>query len=339
MTNRREFVKRSVLAGAGLSAASYVFPAHANQEKELKAGIIGLDTSHSPAFTKLINDPQNPKMQGVKVAYAYPFGSKRIEASASRIPKYIEDVKALGVQVLDSLEEVVKASDVLLLETNDGTLHVEQFLSIVKSKKPVFIDKPVAAKLSDVIKIYDLAKQNGVPIFSSSSLRYMEGAQKVRYQNAVGKVTGAEAYSPQHIEPMHTDLFWYGIHGVEILYTIMGPGCEQVRRMTGPEQDIVIGKWKDGRIGTYRGDVSGRQFYGGTAYGTERVLSVGPFDGYHALVEVSVQFFKDRKSPVDDQETIELYTFMEAADVSKNRSGEWVNLQEVFALASMEAKK
>src|SRR5690606_38709595 len=152
MSNRRQFMKQSVLAGmAALTAGHHTFAANTFQGKELKAGLIGLDTSHSPAFTKLINDPQNAK--GLKVAYAYPFGSKRIESSASRIPQYTKEIKDLGVTVVDSLKEVIDASDVLMLMTNDGTLHLEQVMPVLEVGKPVYVDKPVAARLPEVLKI------------------------------------------------------------------------------------------------------------------------------------------------------------------------------------------
>lgn len=337
MIDRRSFIRHSALAGVALGFG--INSTRANPADEIKVGIIGLDTSHSPAFTKIINDPKNPLMQGIKVRFAYPYGSTKIEASASRIPQYTREIKDLGVEVVDSLTGLIDKSDVVMLETNDGTLHLEQILPVLKANKPVFVDKPVAARLLDVIRIYEAVAKYKVPMFSSSPLRYVEGAQKVRYQNAVGQVIGAEAYSPQKTEPSHTDLYWYGIHGVELLYAMMGTGCEFVRRFTEKEQDLVIGKWKDGRIGTFRGDLQTRQYYGGTAYGTTGVLPVGPFAGYQALVEVVVKFFKDKKPPVDSKETLELYTFMEAADVSKNQGGEWVSLQKVYDQVLLESRK
>ena len=337
---RRTFIKSTAAAGGTfgitMSSPSETF---AKGMKDIKIGLIGLDTSHSPAFTKFVNDPSNPKMKGFKVSHAYPHGSSKIESSASRIPQYTTEIKALGVEVVDTLQKVIDSSDVIMLMTNDGTLHVEQIMPVLKARKPVFVDKPVAARLADVIRIYDAVKKYNVPMFSSSPLRYLEGAQKVRNENAVGRVIGAEAYSPQKTEPSHTDLFWYGIHGVEILYTLMGTGCESIKRITGNEQDTVVGIWKDGRIGTYKGDLQTRQYYGGTAYGTTGVLPVGPFNGYQALVEVVIQFFRDGKPPVTPDETIELYTFMEAADVSKNRGSEWINLKQVYDDAAKEALK
>jgi hypothetical protein len=334
---RRTFIRRSAGMGGLLALGAHTTSAFPGQD-EIRIGIIGLDTSHSPAFTKLINDPQNPKMNGIRVTSAYPYGSKRIEFSASRIPQFTKEIEALGVNVVSSIDSLIASSDVIMLMTNDGSLHFEQILPVLKAGKKVFLNKPFGANLLDVIKIYDLIHHYNVPVFSSSALRYLEGAQKVRYEDAVGKLIGADAYSPQKTEPSHTDLFWYGIHGVEILYTMMGAGCERVKRMTEKEQDIVIGMWSDGRIGTYKGDLQTRQFYGGTAYGTDGVLAVGPFDGYQALVDRIVQFFRDGKPPVDERETLEIYTFMEAADESKRQHGAWVKLKAVYERELLRAK-
>src|SRR3954468_15814160 len=123
---------------------------------------------------------------------------------------------------------------------------------VIKAGKPMFIDKPVAASLNDVISIYAAAKQANVPIFSSSSLRYMQSVQDV-VKGKVGAVLGADTFSPATLEKTHPDLFWYGIHGVEILFTIMGTGCKQVVRIHTNDTDVVVGTWKDGRVGTFRG--------------------------------------------------------------------------------------
>lgn len=335
MKQRREFLKESVLAGAGLAFASYSGFGKLSgiRIEDLRLGIIGLDTSHSPAFIKLINDDKNPMMKGIRVTAAYPYGSRTIESSYSRIPGYIEEVKALGVDIVDSIDALLNRVDGVLLETNDGKPHYEQALQVYKAGKPIFIDKPVGASLADVIKIYNAAQDYNVQVFSSSGLRFLKKAQAVRHESIIGEVTGADAFSPSKYEPSHTDLFWYGIHGVEILYTLMGTGCKSVQRIITEETDMVIGKWGDGRIGTFRGDRYGRQNYGGTAFGSNGVVSVGPFAGYGPLVEKIVEFFRTNNSPVSREETLELYTFMEAADVSRDRKGAWVELKDVFEKA------
>jgi predicted dehydrogenase len=336
MNKRRQFIKRSVATGIGISANIPVSLARSENSvnSDIKLGIIGLDTSHSPAFTKYINDPEKESMKGVNVIAAYPYGSRNIESSAKRIPQYTQQLKEMGVTIIDNLGSLIDQVDCILLETNDGNLHLEQALQVIESKKPLFIDKPVAADLGDVIRIYTAAKENQVPLFSSSSLRYVKKAQDVRYRQEIGEVTGASTYGPEHIEPSHTDLFWYGIHGVELLYTLMGTGCTHIKRILTANTDLVIGKWSGERLGTFRGDLQGRQQYGGTAFGTKSALDVGTSEGYGPLLEKIIEFFRTGNSPVEAEETLELYTFMEAADVSKKHNGEWVELKEVYDMAA-----
>ncbi|QEG42810.1 Oxidoreductase family, NAD-binding Rossmann fold [Roseimaritima ulvae] len=309
----------------------------ASAEPELlKIGIIGLDTSHAPAFTKAFNaDPADPEMQNCRVVAAYPYGSQTIESSSSRIPKYTEELRGLGVDIVDSIDELLKRVDCVLLETNDGQLHRAQAQQVIDAGKPMFIDKPVAANLTDTLAIYKLAAEKQVPIFSSSSLRYTDGAQAIR-RGDYGDVLGCATYSPCKLEPSHTDLYWYGIHGVESLYTCMGPGCESVTRTSSEDFELVVGKWADGRIGTFRGIRKGKSGYGGTAFTTEAVQAVGTYQGYRPLVVQIAKFFRSGKPPIDAEETIELYAFMQAADESKRQGGAPVRIADVLQQAQDE---
>ena len=309
----------------------------ASAQPARKVGIIGLDTSHSMAFTRLLNDPDvAADLAGYRVVAAYPHGSANIESSVSRIPGYTEEIKQLGVEVVDSITELLALVDVVLLETNDGRPHYEQALQVVEAGKPVFIDKPVAASLVDAIRIFEAAARHGVPLFTSSSLRYTENAQAIR-SGAIGAVLGADAYSPATLEPTHPDLFWYGIHGVELLFTVMGPGCETVQRISRDSADVVVGTWSDGRIGTFRGTRAGTHGYGGTAFGETETREMGPYDGYRALVVKIVQFFESGAAPVPPEETLEIYAFMEAADESKRQGGRPVNVQAMLDRARRQA--
>ncbi len=240
----------------------------------------------------------------------------------------------MGVEIVDSIKKLLSKVDAVLLETNDGRPHLEQARQVIRAGKTVFIDKPVAGSLTDAVKIYREAADKNVAVFSASSLRYLKNAQDVRYNNKIGKVVGADTFSPASLEPTHPDLFWYGIHGVEILFTVMGTGCETVTRFQTPDTDVVVGKWKDGRIGTFRGTRSGTHDYGGIAFGTDANLTLGPFEGYEALVVKIGEFFKSGVSPVDAVETLEIYAFMEAADESKRRGGQAVPVDEVLKKAS-----
>lgn len=299
----------------------------------VKVGIIGLDTSHSPAFARLINSSGG---EGILAEYevvaAYPYGSRTIESSYERIPGYIDDVEALGVEIVTSIDDLLSRVDVVLLETNDGKPHREQALQVIAAGKPLFVDKPVAASLEDVVAIYDAAEKAGVPLFSSSSLRYMSNAQDVR-NGSIGTVHGAFAYSPAHLEPSHTDFYWYGIHGVETLFTVMGTGCEVVVRMHADGADAATCTWDDGRIATFYGMRNGATGYGGTAFGSEGIASLGPYEGYEALVRAILEFFDAGIAPVDAAETLEIYAFMTAADESKRLGGAPVRIDAMLQRA------
>lgn len=303
----------------------------------LKIGIIGLDTSHSPAFAKGFNAvPADPEMQNCRVVAAYPYGSKTIESSSSRIPGYTKQFEEMGIEIVDSVADLISKVDCVLLETNDGQVHLEQAEQVIKAGKPLFIDKPVAADLPDVLTIFALAKEHNVPMFSSSSLRYIDGAQAVRNGDA-GKVLSCDTYSPCKTEPSHSDLYWYGIHGVEALYTCMGTGCETVTRTSTDDFDMVVGKWDEGRIGTFRGLRAGKNGYGGTAFTSEKIVPIGSYQGYRPLLVEIAKFFRTGESPVPEAETIELYAFMKAAEESKRQGGKPVAIATVMKQAKEAA--
>ena len=304
----------------------------------IRVGMIGLDTSHCLAFAKLLNTKDAQHVPGCRLTLVYPKGSPDIKSSVERVPKYTEDIQKLGVEIIHDLDAMIAQVDAVLLETNDGRPHLEQVIPALKAGKPVFIDKPIAGSLVDTITIFKLAEHYKVPVFSSSSLRFAAAAQEVR-NGSIGEVTGCDAYSPCSLEATHPDLFWYGIHGCETLFTVMGSGCESVVRTQTPNFDQVTGVWAGGRIGTFRGIRAGSGGYGGTAFGTKGVAAVGKYDGYRPLALEFVKFFQTGVVPVSPEETINLYAFMEAADESKRQGFIPVKIADVMAKAEAEAAK
>lgn len=318
---------------ASLFLAAFSLFGNASAEdaaKKFRAGIIGLDTSHVIAFTKLLNAPDAPpELSGCQVVAAYPKGSSDIASSTSRVPGYTAQMKELGVEIVDSIEALLGKVDVVMLESNDGRVHLEQIRPVLKAGKPVFIDKPMTASLADAILIFDEAAKAGVPVFSSSSLRFSKSTSEVR-AGKLGKVTYCETRSPCSLEKTHPDLFWYGIHGVESLFTVMGTGCETVKRRTSSEGTIEVeGSWAGGRTGIYR---EGKG-YGGLARGEKGEAAVGEYESYRPLVVEIVKFFRSGVPPVPPAETLELLAFMEAADESKRLNGEAVSIRSVMEKA------
>ncbi|HEV8001633.1 MAG TPA: Gfo/Idh/MocA family oxidoreductase [Planctomycetaceae bacterium] len=331
--------KSAAKTPADKMAATKPSPAKGSPKAPIRVGMIGLDTSHCAAFTQALNDPKAaPDIAGFRVVAAYPRGSADIVSSTERIPEYTKDFRKRGVEIVDSISALLPKVDVVLLETNDGRPHLEQALAVMKAGKPLFIDKPIAGSLADAIAIFEASKRYHVPVFSSSSLRFSKNTLEAR-NGKVGPVQRCETTSPCHLEKTHPDLFWYGIHGVESLFTVMGTGCKSVRRtQSTATDDVVVGQWEGGRVGTFHGTRS-KGGYGGKATGTKGTLDVGAYDGYRPLVVAIVDFFRTGIAPVKEDETLEIYAFMEAADESKRQHGAEVTLASVMTKARVEADR
>lgn len=320
-----------------LAASPLVYSASA-AEPEIRVGIIGLDTSHVVAFTTLLNRDDAPdRVPGARVVAAFPQGSRDIESSVARVPEYTGKLRDLGVEMVPSIAALVERVDAVMLESNDGRVHLEQAVPVLTAGKPLFIDKPMAASLADAITIFTIARERRTPVFSASSLRFGPATQAVR-TGSIGAVLGCDTYSTCTFEPTHPDLFWYGIHGCESLFTVMGKGCRTVTRTSTADAELVTGVWEGGRIGTFRGLRAGKTGFGGTAFGTTGIAPVGEYVGYRPLVVEIVKFFRTGTAPFDERETVEILAFMEAADESRRNDGRAVVVADVIARAEAVAK-
>lgn len=322
---------------AAILFASAAFGQETKSEPVFRIGIIGTTTSHVPAAVKLINEnPDGDELfKGFKITAAYPGGMPDNPDSWGRVQKYSDECKAKGITLYPTIEAMLAEVDGVLLESVDGRPHLEQAKPVLAAKKRMFIDKPLAGSLADVLEIFRLADEAGVEIFSASSLRYSAGAQKMRNEKPLGEILGADAFSPCALNRKHPDLYWYGIHGVETLFTLMGPGCESVSRTQTPDTELAVGVWKNGKIGTFRG-MRQKGFYKGIVYAEKGSSDTGGYDGYKPLFIEVCKYFQTGKAPVDPNETIEIFAFMSAADASKKANGASVKLADVLAEAKAE---
>jgi len=314
------YVRKTILIGLALSWLA--------SGADFRLGIIGTDTSHVPAFTRLLNQNDADHVPGARVVAAFKGGSPDIESSISRVEEYAQEVHAkYGVEIVPDLPTLLSKVDGVLLESVDGRRHLEQARAVIAAHKPLFIDKPLASTLEDAREIARLAKEAGVPWFSSSSLRFGAIGASMWFPDT----TGAGTWGPGPLEPHHAlDLSWYGIHAVELLYTVMGPGCQTVARSSTADADVMVGQWKDGRIGTVR-TVRPYSDYGAVVYrGRETVVShpqASAAADYLPLVRQIVNFFSTGKPPVPNDVTLEIFAFMDAAQRSKQQGGQAVPLR------------
>ena len=321
-----------------LFAFGIVMHVQSAEPAPLRAGMIGLDTSHVPAFAKIFNNPKAiGDVAGIKVVAGYPGGTD-IPMSRDRVKGFTEQLRGMGIEIVDTIPQLLEKVDVVLLESVDGRIHLQEATPVIKAGKPLFIDKPAAGSLADTIAIYDLAKKHNVPCFSSSSLRFVPGVQDLLKNEKLGTIVGAITWGSCSYQEGTPDMFFYGIHGIEPLYALMGTGCETVTRIQTPDTDVISGVWKDGRIGTYRGIRRHKADFGAIAFGSKAIVPAERGGGYDELCREIGRFFKTRKPPVQPDETIEIFAFMEAAEESKRQNGAPVSLKEVLAKARAEAQ-
>jgi predicted dehydrogenase len=304
-----------------------------DSNEPIRVGIIGLDSSHVIAFTKSLNDPSDKDhVAGLRVVAAYKGGSPDVESSWSRVDKYTTELRdKWKVDIVNDIPTLCSKVDAVLLESVDGRTHLEQVKPVFAAHKLVFIDKPLAGSYKDAKEIAELGKAAGVPWFTASSLRFWSETKRLKNPGGIGHILAFDVLGPSIREPHVPSLFWYGVHAVEMLYQLMGPGCKSVTMQVSGNQDVVVGKWKDGRLGVMRGFSSGLYAFSITVYGDKGVLhSEQEPKGYGLLLVEIAKFFKTHVAPVDPSESLEVIAFMEGADLSVAHGGVAVPLTEIM---------
>jgi hypothetical protein len=289
----------------------------------IRLGMLDFDTSHCVAFTQRINHTGVDEKQfvdGAQVVIGCPGESK---LSPERIAGFTTEMKKLGVPLVDKPEEMIGKVDAMLIESVDGTVHLERSKPFLDAGIPCFIDKPFTCSVADGKKLIAVAEKKKVPIFSSSSLRYAPEVIEFTQDARPGKLIGCVVHSPASLPALpdrNAGLFHYGIHGVEVLYTLMGPGCQRVTCTHESGTDVVTGTWKDGRVATFRGIRDGAAGYGFTAFSEKgiKTVSIKTDMIYRELCKKIVETFEKKMSVLDPNITLEIVAFIEAA----NKSGE-----------------
>lgn len=332
------FTRRALLGYTAAAMSLAGLPAQAADDpRQIRIGIIGLDTSHVTVFANHFNrdNRQHPDLKNLRVTAAYPAGNPEFPLSRNRVEGFTKEVRELGVEIVPSLEALLLLVDAVLLESVDGTQHLQQAIPVFEARKPLFIDKPLAASLRDVYAMAELGRKHQVPWMTASSSRFTPGYPELRNNDQVGEILGCDAYSQSRAAIGHPDLFWYGVHGVDLLYSLMGTGCQSVTAVQTQFSEQVSGTWNNGHVGTYRAirEHSGKTGLGATVFGAKGIVHVDNYYDYFPLVVAIAKFFRTRQSPIPAEEMVEVFAYMAAAEESKRRRGLPVALSEVVDAA------
>ena len=302
--------------------------------QSLRLGIIGTDSSHTVEFTRLLNNASaQDHVPGATIVVAYRGGSPRIAMSRDRIEKFTQQLENSSVPFVPAISDLCPRVDGLLLLSVDPELRPEEFRQAIACNKPVFVDKPFAPSLDDALQMAKLARDHHTAWFSASALRYAT-------TDLPHDATSAEVWGSGNLgENYRLDLAWYGIHSIEALYGIFGPGVESVARTHTAQTDVLTMVWRDGRTGTVRlvrpDEPFGAEVFLPSHPPVQKALSTG----YVPLVRAIVTFMQTGQPPVSAAETLEIFAVMDASQRSQRENGRQVMLPTTSILRRTMATK
>lgn len=296
----------------------------------IRVGLVDFDTSHVAAFTQRLNHigvGSEEWVEGATVVAGFPGDS---DMMPERIPGYVEQLTGYGVPLVESADDLLGRIDAVMITSQQGARHRERARPFLEAGLPTFIDKPFAGNVQDAEAIIALAHAHKAPLMSCSALRWAPEVQgALQRRDEYGKILSADVWTTAMLHAGNPGLLQYSIHGVEILYTLMGVGCESVQAVFTPGGEVVTGLWGDGRIATVRGIRDGAGGFGLTAHYEKghHAATVQSGGYYREMLRQIVGMFETRQEPIPTAEMREAIAFCDAAAESIARNGASVALR------------
>lgn len=258
----------------------------------LKIAILGADSSHVEAYTELIHAGQRAQ---VVALWGADFDQATEKAAALGIP-----------QVAETPAQALQNADAVMVEARYGDDHFPLVQAALDHRLPVYVDKPLTNNFHQAEMLIRQATQQNVPLFSCSPLRY---APEVIGMDATGWISASVAGLSEYpaLGERANNVYFYGIHLVEMLSAVFGVGGVFVDVTTSPRVDIATLRYPSGQSAALHFLRGCREIYHLTAYLPDRVLSVdvdawGPF--YPATLDRILTFFETGIAPVAPTETL-----------------------------------
>lgn len=232
-------------------------------------------------------------------------------AAASRIP-----------HVVSRMEDVIGEVDAVIISTDDGADHVRRARPFVEAGLPVFVDKPMATTRAELEQFASWRRQ-GARILSSSGMRYAPEVEELRGEEWRW-MTSLTCKSWER----------YGIHALEPVFTVTGPGFVDVRCEAQTGSDIVYCRHANGTQATIAAiDDAVGSFGVLHAYGVKDQRTISMRDTYSAfrgqLVAV-VDWLRSGRDPYPFAETLELMAILIAAIESREKDGKRIAVASIL---------
>lgn len=210
-------------------------------------------------------------------------------------------------------EDVVGEVDAVMIATDDGDGHVRRARPFVEAGLPVFIDKPLADNVED-LRTFRSWQKDGARLLSSSGLRYAaEFSQLADFPWQW--ITGVTCNTWRR----------YGIHVLEPVYCLTGPGYLTVRAFEQSPDQFVYLRHHSGRQVTVAVLPRARAVFGSFhAYGEEGERTVrfsDTFSAFQSQMRAFVDFAASGRPPYPFEHTVEMMAILTAAEESRRQGG------------------
>ena len=290
----------------------------------IRVGLVDFDTSHVVAFTQRFNHVDSAEMEwveGARVVAGCPGDSTMMP---ERIPGYTKTLKNYGIELVKRPEELLGKIDAVMIESQQGSRHLARARLFLEAGLPTFVDKPFAETVADAEAMIALAEKHSAPLLSCSALRYDPQIAAARCRTEkLGHVLSADVWTAAALHPGNPGLLHYGIHGVEMLYSLLGPGCESVQFAGTEKSEVNLGLWGNGHVSAVRGLREGQYGFGAVVH-YEKGNEVFTIEGsayYKELLRVFVTMCETRQAPVPYTEMREIIAYCSAAVTSREAGG------------------
>ncbi len=228
--------------------------------------------------------------------------------------------------VVERPEDVIGQVDAVIIPTDKGYEHVERCRPFVEAGLPVFVDKPLTDNEPDLRQFIKWV-QEGKRIMSSSCMRYAKEYAPYR--------ASTHELGEMHFATITTPKSWerYGIHALEGIYPILGPGFVSVRNTGSADRNIVHLKH---RCGADVVIAAIQDMYGAfgvlSLNGTKGHITVDFKDTFYAFkaqLQAYIDYLRTGKRPFSFSETVALMKIIIAGIRSRDEQGREVFLTEI----------
>jgi len=292
----------------------------------MNISIIGLDTSHSVEFARLLNGDgdANPGLPGLRVTrclrFPSPFQSEPDQDTRQAM------LESLGVAVTRDLAEAVAGADGIMVEINDAYQHLAYMEKVAPLGLPVFLDKPLASTMPEARRIVELVRTAKIPFWSASSLRFDQAFRSACAE--VPRPVFGNVHAALGRAPAGSSIVWYGVHGAEMIVAAMGTGAATVRASTDPLGVVAVIGYPDNRRAVLELNHQ-RYVYSGSLEGEGAPVAFTADNRrlYSSQMAVMREFFLKGAIPVSVEQTLEVQALLHGIERSLSEQTA-VNLHE-----------